>query len=53
MLEGEVASLREAASPPRPLSPEEQLVLKLGASAELVPPESWFVSNKLGCGHGG
>ena len=40
-------------SPPRPLSPEERLALKLGASAELVPPESWFVSNKLGCGHGG
>ena len=35
---GEAASLREAASPPRPLSPEERLAFGACVSAELVPP---------------
>ena len=37
---GEAASLREAPLPQTP-SPEERMAFELGASADLVPPESW------------
>ena len=49
---GEAASLREAPLPQTP-SPEERMAFGLRDSIDLVPPERWAVSDKLGYGHGG
>jgi len=40
-------------SPPRPLSPEEQLAFGLGGFSYLVPPESGRGFPLVGYGHGG